>query len=127
MPTREREADSTKQSGFAGLPDGIHIFKPKIALGYIFEGLATEDVGIFYGDWVYFMASRSIFVVIWYIFPVFVCCTKKNLAARVGSKMTTVRFLGDQIVRNFAIWEKCLERLLKYRLQFDTIFREICN
>jgi hypothetical protein len=57
------------------------------------EGLAKEDVGIFYGHLVYFTAIRNIlrtygifyghiiyFVAIWYIFPVLVCCTKKNLA-----------------------------------------------
>jgi hypothetical protein len=35
-----------------------------------------EDVGIFYGHLAYFVA-------IWYIFPVLVCCTKKNLATLV--------------------------------------------
>jgi hypothetical protein len=35
-----------------------HIFKPKF--GQFFEGLAMEDVGIFYGHLVYFIA-------IWYI------------------------------------------------------------
>jgi hypothetical protein len=32
-----------------------------------------EDVGRFYGHLIYFVA-------LWYIFPVLVCCTKKNLA-----------------------------------------------
>jgi hypothetical protein len=52
-----------------------------------------EDVGIFYGHLVYFMADWYIletigkfyghlvhFLVIWFIFPVLVCCTRKNLA-----------------------------------------------
>jgi hypothetical protein len=34
--------------------------------------------GIFCGDLVYF-------VMIWYIFPVLVCCSKKNLASLVSS------------------------------------------
>jgi hypothetical protein len=50
----------------------------------MWEGLALEDIlavwsilrpfGTFCGHMVYFM-------VIWYIVPVLVCCTKKNLAA----------------------------------------------
>jgi hypothetical protein len=57
------------------------------------EGLAIENVGIFYGHLVYFKAVWSIlwpfgifydhliyFMAIWYIFPVLVCCIKKNLA-----------------------------------------------
>jgi hypothetical protein len=47
-----------------------------------------EDVGIFYGHLVYvfygqigkFNGHLVQFVVIWYIFPILVCCTKKNLA-----------------------------------------------
>jgi hypothetical protein len=39
-----------------------NIFKTKIPIGVNFEGLAMDDVGLFYGHLVYFM-------VIWYIFP----------------------------------------------------------
>jgi hypothetical protein len=45
-----------------------------------------EDVGTFYGHLVYFMAIRHILrpigisKVIWYILPVLVSCSKKNLA-----------------------------------------------
>jgi hypothetical protein len=35
-----------------------------------------RPIGIFYGHLVYFL-------VVWYIFPVLVCCTKKNLATLV--------------------------------------------
>jgi hypothetical protein len=35
--------------------------------------VAMGDIGTFYGHLVYFM-------VIWYIFPVLVCCAIKNLA-----------------------------------------------
>jgi hypothetical protein len=56
-----------------------------------------EDVGKFYGPLVYFVA-------IWYdlwlfgiLFPVSVCCTKKNLATLVG--MTA--FLKSINFRNF--------------------------
>jgi hypothetical protein len=57
--------------------------------GEIFEGIAMDDVGKFYGHFVYFTAIwyRYIFyshvvhfMAIWYIFPVLVCCTKENLA-----------------------------------------------
>jgi hypothetical protein len=38
--------------------------------------------GIFYGYLVYFL-------VIWYIFDVLVCCSKKNLATLVGIKLSS--------------------------------------
>jgi hypothetical protein len=52
------------------------------------EGLAMEDVGTFYGHFVYFMAFWQYFMygflvhfmVIWYTFHVWVNCSKKNLA-----------------------------------------------
>jgi hypothetical protein len=47
------------------------------------EGLALEDVGLFCGRLVHFMF-------IWYIFPVLVCCTKKNLAALAGSDIILI-------------------------------------
>jgi hypothetical protein len=49
----------------------------------------VEDVGIFYGHLVYLFYSQleyfmpvcfTSFMVIWYIFPILVCCTHKNLA-----------------------------------------------
>jgi hypothetical protein len=56
-----------------------------------------EDVGIFYRHAVFFTAIRHIlwsfgifcgdlvyFVVIWYLFPVLVYCSKKNLATLQG-------------------------------------------
>jgi hypothetical protein len=44
-------------------------------------GLAMEDVGKFQGQLVYIMAMRYVYLlVIWYIFPVLVCYSKKNLA-----------------------------------------------
>jgi hypothetical protein len=56
------------------------------------EGLATGDVSVFYGHLAYFTA---IWYILWlfgifvgylvYIFPVLVCCTKKNLATAVVS------------------------------------------
>jgi hypothetical protein len=57
-----------------------YIFKPKIT---ILEGLALEDVGIFYGHLVYFTTIRHIwvyFIVIWYVLPILVFCIKMNLA-----------------------------------------------
>jgi hypothetical protein len=38
------------------LPDGI-FFKPKFQCGLILEGLAKEDVCMFYGHWVYLRTS----------------------------------------------------------------------
>jgi hypothetical protein len=40
----------------AGLPDGTYIFRPKFAIWVILEGLAMEDVRIFFGHLVYFTA-----------------------------------------------------------------------
>jgi hypothetical protein len=53
-----------------------------------------EDVGIFYGHLVYFMAIWHIlrFLVYlkvnWYILPVLVSCSKKNLATLLVSRVT---------------------------------------
>jgi hypothetical protein len=41
--------------------------------------------GLFYGTLVYFKIIWYIFP-FWYIFHVLVCCTKKNLAARLRSE-----------------------------------------
>jgi hypothetical protein len=62
------------------LPDGI-FSNQKSQFGFILEGLALGDFGVFYGHLVYFAA-------IWYIlwpfgifFPFwYICCFKKNLA-----------------------------------------------
>jgi hypothetical protein len=58
------------------LPDGI-FSNHKSQFGQILEFLAMEDVGIFYGHLVYSTG-------IWYIFPVLVCCAKKNLATLIS-------------------------------------------
>jgi hypothetical protein len=49
------------------LPDGILIFKPKISIRVIFEGIEMKDNGIFYGHLVYFTAILVYFVAVWYI------------------------------------------------------------
>jgi hypothetical protein len=60
----------------------------KSQFGYILEGIAKEDVGIFYGHLVYLFCRHFVyFMVIWYIVPVLVCCTKKNLATLVIVKL----------------------------------------
>jgi hypothetical protein len=58
----------------------VLFFKPIIQIWVIFGGSCNgrcwyilQSFGIFYGHWVYF-------VVIWYNFPVLVCCDEKNLA-----------------------------------------------
>jgi hypothetical protein len=51
-----------------------------------------EDVGIFLAIWSIlrqfglFYGNLVYFVVIWYIFTVLVCCTKKNLATLVATE-----------------------------------------
>jgi hypothetical protein len=45
-----------------------------------------EDVGLFYGNLVYFTA-------IWYIFPVLECCANKNLATLNLLPFKSVSFL----------------------------------
>jgi hypothetical protein len=56
------------------------------------EGLAVEDVGIFYGRFVFFYGQMVNFMAIWYVlwsfvlfFTVLVCCTEKHLATLVSS------------------------------------------
>jgi hypothetical protein len=57
----------------AGLPDGIHIFKPKIPIWAIFEGLEMGKIGIFYGIWKILLTFGIFYghVAIWFIFPHF--------------------------------------------------------
>jgi hypothetical protein len=47
-----------------------------------------KNVGIFYGNLVYFVAIWYILWSFWYIFPVLVICTKKNLATLEGGGAT---------------------------------------
>jgi hypothetical protein len=72
-----------------GLPDGL-FSNQKAKFGKILEGLARYYVGIFYGHLVHFAVFCYIFLtfgivcfIIWYIFPVLVFCTKKNLATLI--------------------------------------------
>jgi hypothetical protein len=73
----------TEKCTTTGLPDGIHIFKPKIQCWVNFGGSFNEDVGIFY-YLVYVVAIRYIswpfglfyvylvyFMAIWYILCLF--------------------------------------------------------
>jgi hypothetical protein len=59
------------------MPDGIHIFKPKIPNWENFGGPYSGRCGICYGHLVYFIFNLVYFVamvnfmVIWYIFPLF--------------------------------------------------------
>jgi hypothetical protein len=64
------------------LPDGLFL-NQKSKIGQILEGLAPEDIGIFYGHLVHFTVFCYIlwtFGIVRGIFPVLVFCTKKNLA-----------------------------------------------
>jgi hypothetical protein len=70
----------------AGLPDGIHIFKPKIQIWENFGGpwngkgcYILWPFGITYCHLAHFMAISNL-VAIWYIFPILVYCVKINLA-----------------------------------------------
>jgi hypothetical protein len=71
----ENSAQSVTGS-VSGLPDGLFSNR-KSKFGYILDGLALEDVGIFYGHLVHlwsfliFNGHLVYFVVIWYIFPHF--------------------------------------------------------
>jgi hypothetical protein len=76
-----RKSNMAKKWNKAGLPDGFFSNQK-----FKFEGLRLENVDIVYGHLEYF-TDRGIFygylvhfVYIWYIFPVLVTCTKKNLA-----------------------------------------------
>jgi hypothetical protein len=60
------------------------------------EGLAIEDVGIFYGHLVHlqpfviFYGQLVEMVVLWYIIHVLVFCTKKNLATLNPAQLDTL-------------------------------------
>jgi hypothetical protein len=70
----------------SGLPDDI--FNPKIPIWVNFGGSSNGrcwyilwPYGLYYCDLVYYVDIWYLHImVIWYIFPVLVCCTKKNLA-----------------------------------------------
>jgi hypothetical protein len=73
------------------------------ALWKILEGLVMEGDGMFHGHWVYFTANWYIVcMAIWYIlwpfgkfFPVWVCCTKKNLATLTPTFLSYVSFFVE--------------------------------
>jgi hypothetical protein len=77
------------------------------------EGLAIEDVGIFYGYLVHLRAFGIFyghlvhFVVIWYIFPVLVFCTKKNLATLL-SVILRLFFRGGAFAQDQIEKKNCL-------------------
>jgi hypothetical protein len=71
------------------LPDDV-FSNQKYQFGKILEGLAMEDVGIFYGHLIYFTAiwyfllpSGIFYGHLVYISPVLVCCITRNLATLV--------------------------------------------
>jgi hypothetical protein len=63
----------------------------KSQFGLILGGLAIENIGTFYGHYIGLFCGHLVyFVAIWYIlwllgilFPVLMCCTKKNLATLI--------------------------------------------
>jgi hypothetical protein len=70
-------------------------FKPKFPIWVNLEGLAFEDVSIFYDHWLNFYGHLVYFIHIWYILwtfgiytPVLVCYTMKNLATMHRRKRT---------------------------------------
>jgi hypothetical protein len=66
-----------------------YIFKPKFQIWVIFERLRMKSVRTLYGHLVYrqhfgiFYGHLVYFKVVWYSFPVLVCCAKTNLATLV--------------------------------------------
>jgi hypothetical protein len=77
-----------------GLPDGMCVFKPKIPIWVNFGGssngrccyiLCTFGLHIL---WTFDILCGLLvyLVVIWYIFPQLVCCTKMNLATLLGNE-----------------------------------------
>jgi hypothetical protein len=72
---------SGKKEGWnrAVLPDGF-FSNQKTQFVKTLEGLAMEDVGIFYVHLINFPAIWYIYPPFGTFFPVLVCCTKKNLA-----------------------------------------------
>jgi hypothetical protein len=82
------------------------VFKPKIPIWLVLEGLTMENLGIFYDHLVYFTSIGNI---LWpfcifcgksgIFFPVLVFWTKKNLATLPGrgDERKVIRDQGDQM------------------------------
>jgi hypothetical protein len=64
---------------FGALWNGKCIYLSRV---YILSVYILSRFGIFYGHLVYIITAiwYTYFVVLWYIFPVLVCCNEKNLA-----------------------------------------------
>jgi hypothetical protein len=79
----------------------------KILVYFIAIWSILRSIGIFYDHLVWYV------VVVWYIFPVLVCCTKKNLATLAGSRCGEKKFgerkVGEGIFATFACF-CCLRR-----------------
>jgi hypothetical protein len=86
-----------------------HTFKPKIQIWENFGGTCNGrfwyilwPFGLFYGHLVYFVADWYTylvaifvyFIVIWYIFSLLVCCTKKNLATVKKTRRRRIIFFS---------------------------------
>jgi hypothetical protein len=78
-----------------------HIFK-KSQLTLILEGLSMEDVGKFYGHFVYFTAIWHVLYILksfGIYLPFLVCCTKTNLATQTRIfRFIDVRKIRKKIV-----------------------------
>jgi hypothetical protein len=82
----EKECVETPTSE-PGLPDGIHIFKPKLPILVYFEGYFNGRFGIFCGYFIYCMGIWYLLLSFGIVFPVLVCCAKKNLATLLSSRV----------------------------------------
>jgi hypothetical protein len=83
----QENALKTKNLLGAGLPDDMHIFKPKIPIWINFWRVFQWMMMVYFmAIWYIILPFRIFcgnlvyFIFIWYIFPILVCCTKKNLA-----------------------------------------------
>jgi hypothetical protein len=82
-----RDSNAMTTLTHTGLPDGV-FENQKYQIWFIWEGVVTENVGLFYGHLAHFKAIWNIVcMAVWYFctylvcfFSISACCTKKNLA-----------------------------------------------
>jgi hypothetical protein len=102
--------DTIKLAKIAWLRFRWYIFEPKIPiwvkLGGSCNGIwSTYFKDIWYILWQFgiFCGILVYFVAIWYIFPVLVCCTKKNLAVLLRSTYGVRQIQAKSVIEKNAI------------------------
>jgi hypothetical protein len=103
-----RKMNFTSYNIIRHLPSRVarwHIFKPKIqVLDKFWRVLQRKmlvyfcPIGIMCGHLVYFVAIGYILWLFGIFFPVWVCCTKKNLATLLTTQRGSILFMSEAVV-----------------------------